>query len=106
MPCFTDEERQYLPIFNYCFGELGCGDKDYLQMQIWQSQISGGIHSGSSMRGNINNEQQVNGFYTISGKALVRNHEEMTRLLKFSFESIRFDETDRIKELISQIRTR
>ncbi len=105
MPRFTDEERQYLPIFNYCFGELGCGDKDYLQMQIWQSQISGGIHSGSSMRGNINNEQQVNGFYTVSGKALVRNHEEMTRLLKFSFESIRFDETDRIKELISQIRT-
>ncbi|MCU7819966.1 MAG: insulinase family protein [gamma proteobacterium symbiont of Lucinoma myriamae] len=106
MPQFTDDERQYLPIFNYCFGELGCGDKDYLEMQVWQSQVSGGIHAGSSMRGNIENEQQVSGFYTISGKALLRNHEEMTRLLKQSFKTMRFDENDRIKELISQIRTR
>jgi len=106
MPHFTDEERQYLPIFNYCFGELACGDKDYLQMQIWQSQISGGIHCGGSMRGSINNEQQVNGFYSVSGKSLLRNHKEMTHLLKHTFQTIRFDEAERIKELISQIRTR
>ncbi|MCN4144149.1 MAG: insulinase family protein [Thiohalomonas sp.] len=106
MPQFTDEERQYLSVFNYCFGELGCADKDYLEMQVWQSQISGGIHAGSTMRGNIDNEQQVSAFYTISGKALLRNHAEMTRLLKHSFKTMRFDESDRIKELISQIRTR
>ncbi|MCU7938727.1 MAG: insulinase family protein [gamma proteobacterium symbiont of Bathyaustriella thionipta] len=106
MPQFTDEEIQYLPIFNYCFGELGCGDKDYLQMQVWQSQVSGGIHCGGSLRGDINNEQQVSGFYTVSGKALVRNHGEMTQLLKHTFQLMRFDETDRIKELVSQIRTR
>ncbi len=106
MPQFTDEERRYLPIFNYCFGELGSGDKDYLQMQVWQAQISGGIHAGSSMRGQINDEQQVQGFYNISGKALVRNHGEMSDLLKQSFQAMRFDETDRIKELVSQIRTR
>ena len=58
------------------------------------------------MRGNIDNEQQVSGYYIISGKALLRNHEEMTRLLKQSFQSMRFDELDRIKELVSQIRTR
>jgi len=27
MPELTTEEQQYLPLFNYCFGELGCGDK-------------------------------------------------------------------------------
>ncbi|MCU7835351.1 MAG: insulinase family protein [gamma proteobacterium symbiont of Taylorina sp.] len=106
MPELTDEEYQYLPIFNYCFGELGCGDKDYLQMQIWQSLVSGGIYSHSSLRGEINNEQQVRGFYTISGKSLLRNHKKLSQLLKHSFLTIRFDETDRIKELISQLRMR
>ncbi|MCK5697059.1 MAG: insulinase family protein [Gammaproteobacteria bacterium] len=105
-PQFNAQERQYLPIFNYCFGELGCGDQDYLQMQIRQSQISGGIHIGHSMRGAIDDEQQVSSFYSISGKSLLRNHKEMTLLLKETFQKIRFNETDRIKELVSQIRTR
>ena len=106
LPELTQEELRYLPIFNYCFGELGCGEKDYLQMQVWQSQISGGIYASSNMRGKIDNEQQVNGFYVVSGKALLRNHAAMTQLLKQTFQLIRFDETDRIKELISQLRMR
>jgi len=106
MPDLTDEELQHLPLFNYFFGELGCGAHDYLQMQVRQSQISGGIHASGSFRGKAENEQQVQGFFTISGKSLVRNHKAMTELLKESFEAIRFDETDRIMELISQLRTR
>ena len=106
MPEFSEQEQQYLPLFNYCFGELGSGSEDYLQMQIRQSQISGGIHASSSLRGKIDDEQQVQGFYSISGKSLLRNHGAMTQLLKQSFEEMRFDETDRIKELISQLRTR
>ncbi|MCW8929653.1 MAG: insulinase family protein [Gammaproteobacteria bacterium] len=106
MPDLSDEEQKYLPLFNYCFGELGCGEDDYLQMQIRQSQISGGIHANSSLRGKIDNEQQVQGYYSVSGKSLLRNHKAMTQLLKHSFENMRFDETDRIKELVSQLRTR
>ncbi|WP_198264632.1 insulinase family protein [sulfur-oxidizing endosymbiont of Gigantopelta aegis] len=106
MPELTAEEQQYLPLFNYCFGELGCGDKDYLQMQVLQAQISGGIHASGSLRGKADDEQIVQGFYSVSGKSLLRNHAAMTALLKESFEAMRFDETDRIKELIAQIRTR
>ena len=106
LPDLTAEEQRYLPIFNYCFGELGCGESDYLQMQIRQSQISGGIHASSSLRGKTDDEQQVQGYYTVSGKSLLRNHNALTQLLKQSFEDMRFDETDRIKELISQLRTR
>ncbi len=106
MPELSDEEQQYLPLFNYCFGELGCGKDDYLQLQVRQAQISGGIHASSSLRGKTDDEQQVQGFYSVSGKSLLRNHAAMTQLLKQSFEEIRFDEAERIKELISQLRTR
>jgi len=105
-PDLTEEEYQYLPIYNYCFGELGAGNKDYLQMQILQSQVSGGIHAHNSLRGEIQDEQQVKGFYVISGKALLRNHAAMTQLLKQTFTEMRFDELERIKELISQLRMR
>ncbi len=106
LPNFTTEEHQYLPIFNFCFGELGCGDKDYLQMQVWQSQVSGGIQAYHRVRGIVEDAQQVKGFYIVSGKALIRNHAEMSELLKLTFEDIRFDEPARIKELISQLRMR
>ena len=106
LPELTEKEYHYLPIFNYCFGELGCGDKDYLQMQVWQSLVSGGIYAHSNLRGNIDDEQQVRGFYVVSGKALLRNHKKLSQLLKHSFQTIHFDETDRIKELISQLRMR
>lgn len=103
-PDLTELEYRYLPIFNYCFGELGCGDKDYLQLQVEQSLVSGGIYAHSSLRGEIDNEQQVRGYYTISGKSLLRNHKKMTQLLKETFLTMRFDESDRIKELVSQLR--
>ena len=106
LPDLTEEEYRYLPVFNYCFGELGCGDKDYLTIQIEQSQVSGGIHAHSSMRGDISDEQQVKGYYVISGKSLLRNHAKMTELLKSIFQDMRFDESDRIKELVSQLRMR
>jgi len=106
LPKLSDKEYQYLPIFDYCFGELGCGETDYLQMQVQQSLISGGIFAHYSLRGEIDNEQQIRGYYTISGKSLVRNHREMSELLKHSFLNMRFDEKDRIKELISQLRMR
>lgn len=106
LPEMTEKEYQYLPVFNYCFGELGCGDKDYLQMQVWQSLVSGGIYAHSNLRGSINDEQQVRGFYVVSGKALLRNHKKLSQLLKYTFQSMHFDEEERIKELISQLRMR
>ena len=106
LPDFTEEEYQFLPIYNYCFGELGSGSKDYLDMQIQQSLVSGGIHAHNNLRGWIQDEQQVKGFYTISGKALLRNHAKMTSLLKETFLAMRFDEHERIKELVSQLRMR
>ncbi len=106
LPDLTADEHQLLPLLSYCVGEVGCGDKDYLQMQIWQSSVSGGIGAHASMRGNIDNEQQVKAYFIISGKALKRNHAELTKLLAQSFCAMRFDEYERIRELVSQIRTR
>ncbi len=50
--------------------------------------------------------QNLSGYLIFSGKALARNREALTRLLKDVYTSIRFDEQDRVREIIAQIRAR
>lgn len=95
-----------LPYYTYCLTELGCGDLDYLQVQDWQSRVSGGISAYSAVKGQIDDVQSVTGHFVLSSKALSRNHEELNRLMQQTLEQVRFDEHERIRELISQKRAR
>lgn len=102
-----EEELQLLfPLFCQCMTEVGCADKDYIETQLWHSSVSGGINAFTSLRGAINDEQSVRGFFVLSGKALNRNHQKLSELLKNTLEKVRFDELDRVRELIAQIRAR
>ena len=106
LPGLTDQELALLPYYSSCLTELGCGDKDYLQMQEWQSSVSGGINSYHSIRAHTDNEQKVCAYYVFSGKALVRNNKKMAQLMWQTLSNARFDEFDRITELFTQMRTR
>ncbi|MDH5765359.1 MAG: insulinase family protein [Gammaproteobacteria bacterium] len=106
LPSLDDELLDLLPYYTYCLTELGCGDQDYLAVQDWQSRVSGGISAYTSMRGELNNVQSVTAHFVLSSKALARNHEELNKLLQQTLESVRFDELDRIRELIAQKRAR
>lgn len=106
LPELSQRQLQLLPFLGSFIAELGCGDKDYKAMQSWQSSVSGGISGFTSIRGNIEDEQQVQGYFTLSGKALARNIDALTELLKTTFAEVRFDEQSRIRELISMMRSR
>ena len=106
LPALEQEHLDMLPLFSSCLTELGVGDKDYLQVQNWQSSVSGGINGHSSIRGHSDDVQQTQGYYVISGKALERNNEKLSELMRDTFNQVRFDEHDRIRELISQRRAR
>ena len=106
LPQLTQEEQALLPYYSSCLTELGCGDKDYLQMQEWQSSVSGGIHGSQSIRPLTDNEQRLNAYYVLSGKALQRNNTALAELMSVTLNDVRFDETERIAELITQMRSR
>ncbi|MEH6580271.1 MAG: insulinase family protein [Amphritea sp.] len=105
LPDFNDQELALLPLYSNCMTELGCAGRDYQQTQSWQSQVSGGIHAYSSVRGSIDDEQVVSGYFILSGKALLNKQQELTQLLKDTLETVRFDELTRIRELVSEQRT-
>ena len=106
LPALTDGELALLPYYSSCLTELGCGDKDYLQMQELQSSVSGGIHAEYSIRAFTDDAQKVRAYYVITGKALNRNNKHLAELMCETLNNARFDEAERIAELITQMRSR
>jgi Zn-dependent M16 (insulinase) family peptidase len=104
LPDFEPELLEILPLFCDILTEVGVGDQDYRQTAALQAAVTGGIGAGISIRGNVNDVQQIQSFFTISGKALVRNQDKLSELLRQTLEQARFDELPRLRELISQFR--
>ncbi len=93
-----------LPLFCDCLNEVGINDLDYMQTQELQASISGGISARLSVRSPLNDLQGLNAFVVIAGKALFRNQQEFSELLKSTFSNARFDEFTRLRELIAQMK--
>jgi Zn-dependent M16 (insulinase) family peptidase len=106
LPQLTEEEQQLLPIFSICMSELGCADRTYQQNQQYHAAVTGGISAYSTMRGATDDEQNVKAYFVVSGKALAKNQGELTKALSETINEARFDETSRIRELVSQHRSR
>ncbi len=104
LPQMEHDLFMLLPHYSSCLTEVGAGDRDYLQMQAWQSQVSGGIHGSASIRAHTDDVQQTSGYFLLNGKALERNNRALSELMAETVEHVRFDEHDRIKDLIAQKR--
>lgn len=104
LPDLDDQSLDILPYYTSCLTELGCGGRDYLETQAWQSSVTGGIHAYTSVRGRIDDEQNVKGYFILSAKALSRNLDKLSDLMQQTLETVRFDETSRIREIIAQER--
>jgi Zn-dependent M16 (insulinase) family peptidase len=106
LPQLSAEQLPILPLYTQMMTELGLGTDDYLQAQHRQSATVGAINAFSSMRGTVADEQAVSAYLVLSSKALLRHSEEQSQLMRDTLDTVRFDETARIRELISQQRSR
>ena len=103
LPQMGDSLLQLLPLFTSCITELGVGENDYAKMQVKQSQLTGGINCFSSIRSKLDDEQKSLGLVSFSAKALRENNSAMSQLLSDSYSLCRFDEKQRVKELVEQL---
>lgn len=102
LPPLDESEQQLLPLYTHCLTELGCGERDYRTNQALQSEVSGGLSASVSVRGAVEDEQQVKGFLVLSGKALALNQQALQQLMAETLEQARFDELPRIREIVAQ----
>jgi len=106
LPSLDESLYTLLPFYTICLTELGVGERDYLETQRWQSQVVGSINAYSSIRGAIDDVQNISGLLTLSAKALTRHQQQLSELMQATLEQVRFDELPRIRELVSQTRAR
>ena len=105
LPALTERQLELLPLFCDLLTEVGCGKGTYLSTQAEQASVTGGLGARTSYRASLNDVHTGRGLIVISSKSLVRNHREMIQLLQRTLTEARFDEHQRIKELVSQART-
>jgi Zn-dependent M16 (insulinase) family peptidase len=106
LPALGPAQAQLLPYYTNILTELGLGKDSYLDVQDRQSATCGSINAFTSMRGGTDNEQDVSSYMVLSAKALARNGQAQSQLMRDTLEHVRFDELDRIRELVAQQRAR
>ena len=95
---------ELLPLYASFISEVGSGGRDYLETQAFQSSVSGGVGARGTVRGSVTELDRFQAYFTVSGKALSRNHDALTQLLRETLEAPRFDELPRLRELVAQMR--
>lgn len=106
LPEFDEDLLDLLPLYSSIISELGIDSQSYLETQLQQSRLCGAIHGLLSARGTPQDLSRLKGFFTLSAKGLQTNHEAMTELMATTMASVRFDELDRIRDLVALRRTR
>jgi Zn-dependent M16 (insulinase) family peptidase len=104
MPKLSEELLQHMPYYTYNLTELGTGNHSYLETQALMASVTGGINAFTTTRGQVDDVQKVSSVFVLSGKSLSRNHAKLSTLMHEFIESARFDELDRLKELVGQQR--
>jgi Zn-dependent M16 (insulinase) family peptidase len=105
LPQLSEREQVLLPFYSSLLSELGAGDNDYLAMQQWQSRVSGGVRMGLSMRTSLDNSQHAKAHLVVSCKAL-HYHTDSFVLVRSTLEQLRFDEGERVQDLLAQRKAR
>ena len=106
LPELDNKSLSLLPRYTHCLTEVGSGGRDYMSTQILTDAVTGGISASTRMRGAIDDVQDVRGHFVLSGKALVRNQDKLTKLMHETMHDLRWDELARIREIIAQDRAR
>ncbi|MEM7258759.1 MAG: insulinase family protein, partial [Pseudomonadota bacterium] len=106
VPAFDEADIDLLPLYSMCVAELGSGGRDYMQTQALQASVLGGIGARISTRSVLGDTSALHASMVLSAKGLSRNANYISSLLHETFESPDFSETQRIKDLISQVRIR
>src|SRR5699024_1854493 len=95
------EEMEILPFLDAFITEMGAGDRSYLEQQARISAITGGVTARTMYQPH---EDDIRGFWVLSGKALLDNHHQLGELLQDILFNERFDEVKHMQEIMAQIK--
>lgn len=104
VPQMEKKNIQLLGLYVDCISEIGSNNKTYLETQAQYSYYTGGIDLDVDSFTHLNKKDD-HVIISINVKSLHRYTEDATKLLSTMWHAPHFDELDRIRELISQVRS-
>jgi Zn-dependent M16 (insulinase) family peptidase len=104
-PELSAAQMDLLPLYSTCVTEMGVGNRDYQQTQLWHSSVVGSYSAATAVRTHREDLNQLHGNLTFACKGLASNQQAMSELMEESFTEARFDELPRLEELVAQILT-
>jgi Zn-dependent M16 (insulinase) family peptidase len=106
LPSLSPDLLGLLPAYTQIVSEVGSAGRDYLQTQHLQHRATGGVSAFASLRSHVGDCDTGRGYLTVSSRTLNNKAEEMIELVRETVLEPRFDESDRIRELIQQLAMR
>ncbi len=106
LPGMDFELFRLLPLYSQILTEVGSGGRDYLQTQLLQHAQTGGLHAFSSIRARESDTENFNAYFTLGSRTLNQQSQDLITLLWETSKTARFDEQERIRDLVKQIRVR
>ncbi len=105
-PELQADDLPYLALMAQLYTEVGIGEADYLHTQARQAAVCGSISAFLSKRGTAADADLIKGYFVLSVKGLQDKQADILALLKETLTSCRFDEQDRVRDLVAQLRAR
>lgn len=102
LPPLAPELLALLPAFCDCLTEVGSAGRDYLATQARQAAVTGGLGASLSVSTSQEDVDRLKGLFVLSGKALARNQAALAELIAETLATARFDELERLRELVAQ----
>ena len=106
LPDISRDLLGLLPVYIRVVSEVGSAGRDYLETQHRQHSVTGGISALAALRPDIDNCETGRAFLTLSSRTLNKKAGDMARLLFETAFDPRFDELDRLRELVRQFSMR
>ncbi len=106
LPPLTPEQLGWLPFFGNVWSEVGAAGNTYLQQQQKQTSLVGSLSAYSSIRGQADRLDTLQGYFVLTGKALGSNAESFSELMQETWQEARFDESARLLDLMTQLKSR
>ncbi len=106
LPNMARDLFEMIPLYSQLITEVGSANRDYLQTQLLQHGTTGGLSAFSSIRALPQDPERYDAFFTLGSRTVNPKATQMIKLIRETMVETRFDELDRIRDLVKQIRTR
>ncbi len=106
LPAMPAELAGLLPVYGQIISEVGSAGRGYMETQLLQHARTGGINGFASLRTLPADPGSVRGYFTLSSRTLNDKMPDLVSLLKDTSSAPNFTESERIRDLLAQMRAR